>query len=181
LVIFYFAQGFDISATLVNVALMDDFWTSPFFFVTFYELISRWVLTILASPASFISNMAQIIFCILGLICVKFYTLWTLSMRNHQAWTTFQIYCFVGAKILITNIMLAHKLADIEMKAFNSSQINSTKGDEIKRFLNRLLPKHIQDQLMNPTTQPGQLYQDVTILFADLVGFTAFSSGKHPS
>ena len=104
-----------------------------------------------------------------------------MSAQNHEAWVHLQVICFVGGRLLITNIMCAHKLSDIEMKAFNSSQINSTKGDEIKRFLNRLLPKHIQKQLMNPTTQPGQLYQDVTILFADLVGFTAFSSGKHPS
>ena len=44
------------------------------------------------------------------------------------------------------------------------------------KFVNRLLPKHIlQTSIIG---NKSETYNDVTILFADIVGYTAFSSGK---
>lgn len=42
------------------------------------------------------------------------------------------------------------------------------------------MPKHVQKSLSQPSRESGHSYKDVTILFADIVGFTAYSSGKPP-
>lgn len=44
------------------------------------------------------------------------------------------------------------------------------------KFVNRLLPKHIQQS--SSLMSRSETYKDVTILFADIVGFTAYSAGK---
>ena len=80
----------------------------------------------------------------------------------------------------IINI-LSYKSFQVEFKAFNAKKVGRVKNFEIAQFIDRLLPKHIQENLSNPTRDLGELYKDVTILFADIVGFTAYSSGKKPS
>lgn len=68
----------------------------------------------------------------------------------------------------------------VEMQAFNYYRTGSLKDHDIRKFIDRLLPKHIQKSLNKPKREPGEIYKNVTILFADICGFTAYSDGKEP-
>jgi class 3 adenylate cyclase len=46
----------------------------------------------------------------------------------------------------------------------------------LNTFVDRLLPKHIK----GVATASTEKYQNVTLLFADIVGFTEYSAGKNP-
>lgn len=79
------------------------------------------------------------------------------------------------------NIFLSRRMLNAEVSNFNAKQSSNTKEYEIRKFLDRLLPKQIKRSLLLPSPTPGTLYKKVTILFADIVGFTAYSSGRPPS
>lgn len=69
-----------------------------------------------------------------------------------------------------------------------SKEVNNTinmvaiekKSLALSQFVNRLLPKHIQETINKPGVKQSTLYKDVTILYADIVGFTDFSNQNSP-
>ena len=66
-----------------------------------------------------------------------------------------------------------------EVASFNSLMKVDKNSTNLSQFINRLLPLHVQD-IVNKGIKTGELYQNVTLLFADIVGFTAYSAGKKP-
>lgn len=66
-----------------------------------------------------------------------------------------------------------------EISSFNSLMSVDKQSTNLAQFINRLLPLHIQD-IINSGVKTGECYQNVTLLFADIVGFTAYSAGKRP-
>lgn len=66
------------------------------------------------------------------------------------------------------------------IKNFNFYNQDQKKNSQINDFINRLLPKHVQDILNNPNCKLSENYKDVTIIFADICGFTAYSADKQP-
>lgn len=66
-----------------------------------------------------------------------------------------------------------------EFSSFNSLMIVDKNSTNLSQFINRLLPMHVQD-IVNRGLKTGETYQNVTLLFADIVGFTAYSAGKKP-
>jgi class 3 adenylate cyclase len=77
---------------------------------------------------------------------------------------------------LIFNITETFSHYKFEYESFISVMNANKKSIQYIKFVNRLLPRHIQQT----TTfgNKGESYQDVTILFADICGFTAYSSQK---
>jgi class 3 adenylate cyclase len=43
------------------------------------------------------------------------------------------------------------------------------------------MPEHIQKILNNPTSRMAETFENVTILYADICGFTQYSSDKQPN
>lgn len=73
-----------------------------------------------------------------------------------------------------------------EIDNFNIISLGNQKNEEITDFVDRLLPRHVQSSINSTLNNSvnfkiGELYENVTLLFADIVGFTAYSSGKTPS
>jgi class 3 adenylate cyclase len=66
-----------------------------------------------------------------------------------------------------------------EFASLNSLMEVDKSSTNLSQFINRLLPLHVQD-IVNKGIRTGELYQNVTLLFADIVGFTAYSAGKKP-
>jgi class 3 adenylate cyclase len=66
-----------------------------------------------------------------------------------------------------------------EILAFNNINLGSSTVVKIKNFVERLIPKHIQDSIGAEGTS-GEIAENVTLLFADIVGFTAYSAGRTP-
>lgn len=69
------------------------------------------------------------------------------------------------------------------LNRFNYSLINKQKKTEQKNLLMHLLPNHIFKKFMlNPSkSELINEFEDVTLLFADIKGFTEFSSKRSPS
>lgn len=64
---------------------------------------------------------------------------------------------------------------DTELSLFFNYVGIEQKGYYLNTFVDRLLPKHIRGLTANT-----ECYSEVTLLFADIVGFTEYSAGKNP-
>lgn len=65
---------------------------------------------------------------------------------------------------------------DTELNLFFNYIRIEQQGYYLNTFVDRLLPKHIK----GVATASTEKYQNVTLLFADIVGFTEYSAGKNP-
>lgn len=83
----------------------------------------------------------------------------------------------VSFTIVLLNYYIIYSL---QLKSFNQFNIITERSITANKFLDRLLPKHIQDFFNRPNARVGERYHNVSILFADIAGFTAFSSGRRP-
>lgn len=63
---------------------------------------------------------------------------------------------------------------------YNTQGQSSWKKDMIQDFILRLIPKHLSNDIGSDKLSIGSTYENVTLLFADIVGFTAYSAGKTP-
>lgn len=83
----------------------------------------------------------------------------------------------VGTFLLVLHFIRVQN----EIISFNNSTTSNQNSKTINDFVNRLLPKHIQESINSQSgAKMGEVYDNVTLLFADIVGFTAFSAGKQP-
>lgn len=67
-----------------------------------------------------------------------------------------------------------------EIRYFNQFNQERQKNSQINDFINRLMPKHVQEIISNPNAKLAETYENVTIIYADIVGFTSYSSNKKP-
>ena len=67
-----------------------------------------------------------------------------------------------------------------EIKYFNRLNLEKEKSSQINDFINRLLPVYVQEILTNPHSKLAETYDNVTIIYADICGFTSYSSTKSP-
>jgi class 3 adenylate cyclase len=66
-----------------------------------------------------------------------------------------------------------------EIAWYNTEGQTSEKKERIKDFIERLVPKHVTQQLNSADGSIGSEYKNVTLLYADIVGFTAYCSGRN--
>lgn len=89
-------------------------------------------------------------------------------------------YCIGLTALLVLGYYRKIKDLKASIKFYNNSNIEKQKNSQINDFINRLLPKHVQEILNNPNTKLSDLYENVTIVFADICGFTAYSANRQP-
>lgn len=77
-------------------------------------------------------------------------------------------------------IMNNYQHIKTEISWYNTEGQTSKKKEMIQDFILRLIPKHLSSQIGSPELSIGSSYSDVTLLFADIVGFTSYSSDKSP-
>lgn len=85
--------------------------------------------------------------------------------------------CFFIEICLFINKINFSKL---KIAYFNNLYLEKQKNTQINDFINRLMPEHIQKILKNPKSKLAEEYKNVTMIFADIVGFTSYSAGKNP-
>lgn len=119
-------------------------------------------------------------FLLTGLLFVVFYSLRYSEANNGNDGNQLTSYLFSFSLCGVFLCMLHYLRRSYEMCSFNNFNMGGQKSREISEFINRLLPKHIQDSINNPGEKMGELYENVTLLFADIAGFTAYSAGKPP-
>lgn len=109
---------------------------------------------------------------------------------------TFALATILPMMIFKVDAWSVKSLLILQTTAFNisdayfsfSKEVNNTinmvaiekKSLALSQFVNRLLPKHIQETINKPGVKQSTFYKDVTILYADIVGFTDFSNQNSP-
>ena len=84
------------------------------------------------------------------------------------------IFFYLSTSILIA-INYIHMKA--QLSSFNNKNTKSSSAVKISNIVDRLLPYHIKSSLVS-NNLISDVVDDVTLLFADIVGFTAYSAGK---
>jgi class 3 adenylate cyclase len=95
---------------------------------------------------------------------------------SHESLSTYLIFFFL-AEFLVLLSSYIHIRA--EVSAFNNVNLGASTALQIRSFVDRLLPKHVQDYAASDELV-GETAENVTLLFADIVGFTSYSAGKTP-
>jgi class 3 adenylate cyclase len=81
--------------------------------------------------------------------------------------------------ILAYNILDAQQHTDTEYSSFQDLINIDKQGTHLSEFVDRLLPKHVHRSIKQGRSSTDS-YKDVTLLYADIVGFTEYSAGKSP-
>lgn len=86
--------------------------------------------------------------------------------------------------VLVVNTYFIYKNILREINKYNLGIANISKKSQQKNLVNNLLPNHITQQFLNNPHAKSELieeFKDVTILFADIKGFTNFSASNSAS
>lgn len=82
---------------------------------------------------------------------------------------------------LVTGFSIVNNYIHVksEITSFNNSNLKSTSNLKVADFVGKLLPLHIKNvSALQSEDILGDKNENVTLLFADIVGFTSYSSGK---
>lgn len=163
---------------------------------TFLHLLELYFLKYLLNPPQSKVNLAYFIFMYssmidsLFLISVGLFPLTELFLLNafsfvlllghtllflakEKSLVSFCIYVFIHYIFNVIDIISHY---DKETTAFFNFLRIEQRGYYLSSFVDRLLPKHIKGVESAST----QLHENVTLLFADIEGYTAYSAGKKP-
>lgn len=77
------------------------------------------------------------------------------------------------------NAMDSKKLSDDNFRVYKNLAELDHKSSQLSNFLSRLLPKHTTQALLR-SRQTSEVLNSVTLLYADIVGFTEYSAGRSP-
>ena len=100
----------------------------------------------------------------------------TLHSSNYNSLASFLIFFGLGGSFVL---MGNYVYLNSEVANFNNYTLGAKTSAKIAEFVDRLLPKHVRESVGNSQTI-GETASDVTLLFADIVGFTEYSSTRTP-
>lgn len=95
---------------------------------------------------------------------------------SRSSLVTYLIYFVLIAFYLLLNNYIYLKS---EIAAFNNFNMGASTSAKIEDFVDRLLPKHVRESV-GALEAVGETAENVTLLFADIVGFTSYSSDRTP-
>lgn len=77
------------------------------------------------------------------------------------------------------NAMDSKKISDDNLEVYKNLAELDQQNSQLSSFLSRLLPKHTTQALLR-SRQSSEVLNSVTLLYADIVGFTEYSAGRSP-
>lgn len=86
-------------------------------------------------------------------------------------------YCIFLLFVGFYSLLNTFNYISTEIQGFNNESLGEKKFNDMVNFIDRLLPKHVRKSLENMQDSSSEKHQNVTLLYADIVGFTAYSSG----
>ncbi|MGF1991653.1 MAG: adenylate/guanylate cyclase domain-containing protein [Nostoc sp. ZfuVER08] len=114
------------------------------------------------------------------IICyLSLYFLYNPTLKNPLAfYVEHSIYLFWTCIICVFSVYLYERLQKNEFDARKAMQVAQQKSE---RLLLNILPEMIAEQLKQQPTTIADSFMEVTVLFADIVGFTELSTRTSPS
>ncbi|CAD8071279.1 unnamed protein product [Paramecium primaurelia] len=115
------------------------------------------------------------------LICAFMFTVWLIIISSVfiiDIWEVF--FLLISIALLLQRELLSYLFSYKQM--LNQQQIEIKKEDKMN-LLSCLLPIHVLSQFLDDSTNSrkfSDVYNDCTILFADIAGFTKYSSSVQP-
>lgn len=97
-------------------------------------------------------------------------------LPNRAALVAYLVFLYLSSFFALVNNYIH---LESEVASFNNINLGASTAAKIRDFVNRLLPVHVQDSV-GTDNLVGETADDVTLLFADIVGFTAYSADKSP-
>ena len=159
---------------LITTEILFEFVLTDYFAMeNTLELILFVLISINYSYLSFIDNLLLCIY-------ISFFLILHSAKQFHLEFFI-NLFCVIFCLILILH-NLRVKILNV-YKNFNTLRVNIVKKDQQNNLIVNLLPTHILEKFLRNPNQKLNLtdeFEDVTILFADIAGFTKYSSTVSP-
>lgn len=103
-----------------------------------------------------------------------------LGAINDSIYSNIDFYQYVGffVGIAFYSFLNTYHYLKTEIQGFNNKSLGVKKINQMVDFIDRLLPRHVRKSLQEQQENEGEKHKNVTLLYADIVGFTAYSSGN---
>jgi len=119
---------------------------------------------------------------VVGFLLIELFRCDFESVKSESATIAFlgTFFCCVACSIRLDEFMthVAHYEGRRLAQRFEDLKIMKASGNEL---LNSLLPSHVVDLVRDGVSPIAETHQNVSIIFTDIKGFTAFSSGLTPT
>ena len=180
----YFKEIIHIVAVLLagGCLLMDGMANHHYGYMTVLSFTLLFFVATQSGIITFIESLRYYAFCL-----VVFVITLTSNFRGSRLHSTEQqssgnLLLYIASFSISGMTLLIHHYIFLssEISSFNNSHLGARNAKKIESFVDRLLPKHIKDQVIAHGSC-ADVAEDVTLLFADIVGFTAYCAGKSPS
>lgn len=101
----------------------------------------------------------------------------TIHPRNQTSIVSYIGYFGLLGFFSLVNV---HIHLSAEINAFNNTNLGASTSTKMQNFVERLIPRHIWKDIYE-SKAVCESAENVTLLFADIVGFTSYSSEKQPT
>ncbi len=139
-----------------------------------YMLI--FTVVIQACVVPFIFSLAYLVYIVV--LCIGF-NAHVMAMHTERR---LEVLSFILLVVLYCGYVAVNNyiFVSANIASFNNNNLGTKNAKKIEEFVDRLLPKHVRESVGSQESI-GETANDVTLLFADIVGFTQYSSGKTPA
>ncbi|CAJ1365403.1 unnamed protein product [Effrenium voratum] len=83
--------------------------------------------------------------------------------------------------VYLLQVRIVQSLKRYQLKSLDDLNLVEKEHKECHSLLNSLLPKEVLHSMQSDTLQLAYTYRDMTLLFADIVGFTKYCSSHSPN
>lgn len=113
---------------------------------------------------------------------IVYLSAWLIVVGVSAAEFEYQIIQFILGQIMYAILLVIgiHHREMIQRKSLNYERILNVEISKTNDLISKLVPYHILNVIKNEKRQVDE-FEDITLLFTDMVGFTAFSKNvQHP-
>lgn len=127
-----------------------------------------------------INHLSGLLFGFIIILSVASCLAWTVNIYSSElsveiiVQTSLFLYCFASINCYASYINEKHSRETYNLQLRADSSIQKT-----EKLLKHMLPEHVLQNLQQGITETDK-HAEVTILYADISGFTQWSSDKHP-
>mmetsp|Transcript_42776 Transcript_42776/g.49579 ORF Transcript_42776/g.49579 Transcript_42776/m.49579 type:complete len:2326 (+) Transcript_42776:18-6995(+) len=129
-----------------------------------------------------VSNCCGLSFLMAFFVTLGVIIIWVITYALCSALTIGS--CFFFFTFILFGLMQVWINRDADIRSYNNLLIRNHKTDQQAGLVSQLLPAHAAEKYFNDPSSKNDIldvFEEVTLLFADVAGFTAYSSKVEPS